>query len=79
MRKSSPKMPLRFKLQFSPLCQSLSKTLDMSDKTIFTSSKILPKDFKNSRVIDNICLIQKSPGLRLSWLFKDNFIRRFYK
>ena len=52
-------MPICFNLRISHLCQTLSKALNMSKKTLLTSSPI-SNDVKILWVIDNSWLIQES-------------------
>ena len=50
-----------FNLKISPSCQTLSKPLDMSKKTLLTSNP-LSKDVKILWVSDNSSLMQESRG-----------------
>ena len=54
-------MSFCFNLKINLSCQTLSKALDMSQKTLLTSNPS-SKDSKNSWVIDIRNLIQESPG-----------------
>ena len=59
-------MPFCFDLEISPSCQTLSKALDMSKKTLLTSNP-LSKDVKILWAIDNSWLIQESRGWKPGW------------
>ena len=54
-------MSFCFNLKINLSYQTLSKALDMSQKTLLTSNPS-SKDSKNSWVIDIRSLIQESPG-----------------
>ena len=56
MFNKSPEMPFCFSLKITPSCQTLSKALDMSKKTLLTSSSS-SKDLLISWVIDWLMLI----------------------
>ena len=75
MFNSLPEMPFCSSLKITPSCQTLSKALDISKKTLLTS---IPssKDLRISWVIDNSWFIQESPGLKPNWWGVINFFSR---
>ena len=60
-------------MKVSLSCQTLSRALDMSKKTLLTFNP-LSKDAKISWVIDNSWLIQESPGWKPNWFLEMNLI-----
>ena len=66
MFNSLPEMPFCSSLKITPSCQTLSKALHISKKTLLTS---IPssKDLRISWIIDNSWFIQESPGLKPNW------------
>ena len=57
-------------LKISPSCQTLSKALDMSKKTLLTYNP-LSKNVKILWIIDNSWLIQESPDWKPDWFFES--------
>ena len=66
-------MPFYFNLKISPSYQTLSKALDMSEKTHLTSNP-LSNRVKTSWVIDNGWLIQESPGWKPDWFLEMSLL-----
>ena len=66
-------MPFCFNLKISPSCQTLSKTLDMSKKTILTFNP-LSKDIELSWVIDSSWLVQELPGRKRNWFLEMSLL-----
>ena len=62
-----------FNSKISPSCQTLSKALDMSKKTLLTSHP-LSKDEQISWVIDNSWLMQESPGWQPDWFLEMSLL-----
>ena len=62
----SPEMPFCFNLKIIPSCQTLSKALDISKKTLLTSNPS-SNDLEILWVIDNNWLILESPCLKPDW------------
>ena len=66
-------MSFCFDLEISPLCQTLSKALDMSKKTLLTSSPI-SKHVKILWIIDNSRLIQESLSWKPDWFLEMSLL-----
>ena len=66
-------MPFSFNLKISTSCETLSKNLDMSKKTLLISNP-LSKDVKISWVIDNSWLTQESPAWKPDWFLEMSLI-----
>ena len=66
----SPEMLICLNFKISALCQTLSKALGMSKKTLLASNP-LSKEVKILLLIDSSWLRQKSRGLRLVYTEKS--------
>ena len=66
-------MSFCFNLEISPSCQTLSKALDMSKKTLLTSNPI-SKHVKILWVIDNSRLIQESLSWKPDWFLEMSLL-----
>ena len=66
-------MLFSFNVEISPSCQTLSKALGRSEKTLLTSNP-LSKDVKTLCVIDNIWLIQESLGSKPDWFLEMSLL-----
>ena len=66
-------MSFCFNLEISPSCQTLSKALDMSKKTLLTFNPI-SKHVKILWVIDNSRLIQESLSWKPDWFLEMSLL-----